>query len=157
MPAVMSTAFSTRSFAPLSASLQNPRCLVPPLWTARLRVTALATANYTCDRPRLGSLAVSCHVRAHRLVVTPRVCACPLAPAPRACARPAVAPRCVCPRLSTASRFRACPFTAAHQAAARAHARLAPPRAPTPRAWRRWLFQPRQRVRRPRFPRPSAH
>ena len=73
--------------------------------------------------PLLGSLAVSCRVRAHRLMV----CACPLAPAPR---RLAVAPRCVCPqaRLSRVFRccldFVACSFAAAYRAAARAHACL---------------------------------
>ena len=78
MPAAMtmaSSGFSTRNFAPLAASFQDPRGLVPPKRTGRLRPTALATANWTYNRPRLGSLAVSCRVRAHRLVVTPWVCA----------------------------------------------------------------------------------
>ena len=86
MPAAMtmvSTGFSTCIFAPLAASLQDPRGLVPPKWTGRLRATALVTANWTCNRPRLGGLGVSCRVRVHRLVVTPRVCASTLTPAPR--------------------------------------------------------------------------
>src|SRR5260221_1500788 len=44
-----------------------------PKWTGRLRATALAMVNCTCDCPHLGTLAVSCCVHAHRLVVTPRV------------------------------------------------------------------------------------
>src|SRR6266581_7840961 len=75
MPAAMtmaSTGFSSRIFAPLAASLQDPRGLVPPKRAGRLRATALVTANWTCNRPRLGSLAVSCRVCAHHLVVTPR-------------------------------------------------------------------------------------
>jgi len=99
MPAAMSVsqpAISTRSFVPL----QNPRGLVQvsPKWTGRLRAAALAMANWACDRPCLGSFAVSCHVRAHRLVVTPQVCACPLAPTPRACAYPCSAFALACRR-----------------------------------------------------------
>ena len=47
MPAAMtmaSTGFSSRIFAPLAASLQDPRGLVPPKWTGRLRATATGLA-----------------------------------------------------------------------------------------------------------------
>jgi len=85
MPAAMtmaSTGFSSQIFAPLAAFLQDPRGLVPPKWAGRLHATALVMANWTCNHPHLGSLAVSCHICTHRLVVTPRVCTCALVLAP---------------------------------------------------------------------------
>jgi len=101
---------SNRVFAPSVASLLDPMGLVPPKWSGRLRAPALAAANRACICPHLGSLAASCRVHAHRLVVAPRgvrVCACLLVATSRLCAWPRlVVSRCV----------RACGFVAASQA-----------------------------------------
>ena len=70
------------------APLLDPKGLIPPKWTGRLRAMALATANRARMCPRLGCLATLRRIRAHPLVAAPRGFVCPFVVAPRALGSP---------------------------------------------------------------------